>query len=138
MAWNNNWNHVYPRRQYWHKNGYCAEEATVWGLKRATRDVTTVNDPCGRGSWHSRNKATGNGDAVKRIQTRLNVWMAYYRRKGYSMPAALVADGIFGAKSDGATKAVQKRAKLTVDGLVGVNTWTKIRKAPPSSGSTPV
>lgn len=50
------------------------------------------------------------GDDVKTLQTRLN----------------LIADGIFGPITDEAVRAFQKANKLTVDGVVGTNTWAKL------------
>lgn len=43
--------------------------------------------------------------------------------------AGLVVDGIFGAKTRAAVKAYQKAKGLTVDGIVGVNTWGKLLEA---------
>lgn len=41
---------------------------------------------------------------------------------------ALDVDGDFGAKTEYALKAFQKEKKLTVDGVCGINTWTKLLK----------
>lgn len=41
---------------------------------------------------------------------------------------SLAEDGIFGAITEEAVKDFQKRHGLTVDGVVGPSTWTKIRK----------
>lgn len=50
------------------------------------------------------------GDDVKTLQTKLN----------------LIADGIFGPITDEAVRAFQKANNLTVDGIVGTNTWAKL------------
>jgi peptidoglycan hydrolase-like protein with peptidoglycan-binding domain len=52
------------------------------------------------------------GDAVKIAQELLNV-------KGY----ALVSDGIFGSRTDHATRRFQSDRGLMVDGIVGPQTW---------------
>jgi peptidoglycan hydrolase-like protein with peptidoglycan-binding domain len=39
----------------------------------------------------------------------------------------LVADGIFGAKTEAAVKRFQKAFKLTVDGIVGPQTWSALQ-----------
>ena len=50
------------------------------------------------------------GDDVKTLQTKLN----------------LIADGIYGPITDEAVRAFQKANNLTVDGIVGTNTWAKL------------
>ena len=54
--------------------------------------------------------------AVKPLQKYLNV-------NGYSCGTV---DGEFGSKTDSTIKAFQKANKLTVDGIVGQNTWKKL------------
>ena len=56
------------------------------------------------GSW---------GDDVKRIQTRLNC----------------IPDGIFGQITDEAVRQYQRENALTVDGIVGPQTWSKLFSA---------
>jgi peptidoglycan hydrolase-like protein with peptidoglycan-binding domain len=54
-----------------------------------------------------------NGDAVKIAQALLN-------SKGYP----LVSDGIFGPRTDAATRRFQSDNRLAVDGIVGPDTWS--------------
>jgi len=56
------------------------------------------------------------GEAVARLQTALN-------SLGFNCGKV---DGIFGAKTEAAVKAFQKRYGLKVDGIVGYQTWSKI------------
>lgn len=63
------------------------------------------------------------GNDVKELQTLLN-------KNG----SKLIVDGIFGAETQKAVKAYQQKYGLTVDGIVGVNTWGKLLGG--SSGST--
>ncbi|WP_414586664.1 peptidoglycan-binding domain-containing protein [Scytonema sp. PCC 10023] len=58
-------------------------------------------------------RSGSKGDAVKAVQERLNFL-------GYG---PLVADGIFGSKTEAAVKLFQKDKGLTVDGIVGNFTW---------------
>ena len=53
-----------------------------------------------------------NGDSVKE-------WQNYLNSQGWN----LTVDGIFGDKTDAATKEYQTKYGLTVDGIVGKNTW---------------
>jgi peptidoglycan hydrolase-like protein with peptidoglycan-binding domain len=59
------------------------------------------------------------GQAVKTLQTRLNVW-----------GATLTVDGDFGAATLAAVKAFQTQQKLTVDGIVGPQTWSALNQNP--------
>ena len=46
---------------------------------------------------------------------------------GYDLGASKV-DWDFGSKTDAAVRAYQKKKGLTVDGVVGQNTWNKLLK----------
>jgi GH25 family lysozyme M1 (1,4-beta-N-acetylmuramidase) len=59
------------------------------------------------------------GPAVQTLQTRLNVW-----------GATLTVDGDFGALTLAAVKAFQTEQKLTVDGIVGPQTWAALNQNP--------
>ena len=59
------------------------------------------------------------GDAVKTLQTRLNVW-----------GATLTVDGDFGPATLAAVKAFQTQQHLTVDGVVGPQTWAALLAGP--------
>ena len=59
------------------------------------------------------------GPAVTTLQTRLNVW-----------GATLTVDGDFGAATLAAVKAFQTAQKLTVDGIVGPQTWSALNQNP--------
>ena len=65
------------------------------------------------------------GTAVTELQTRLKRW-------GYYTGAV---DGVFGAKTESAVKAFQRRNGLTPDGVVGERTAAAIGIRLPSSGS---
>ena len=59
------------------------------------------------------------GEAVKQAQTLLNA-------KGYHCGTV---DGIFGVKTDAATRTFQKANGLSVDGIIGKNTWAALQAA---------
>ena len=61
-------------------------------------------------------KRGSKGDLVKLVQLMLN-------EKGYSCGTA---DGIFGTKTESAVRSYQKAKGLSVDGIVGNNTYAKL------------
>lgn len=56
------------------------------------------------------------GAEVKTLQAKLNTVCPY----------GLVVDGVFGAKTEAAVKDYQKHNDLSVDGIVGAKTWSKL------------
>ncbi|WP_405110258.1 peptidoglycan-binding protein [Micromonospora sp. NBC_01405] len=63
-------------------------------------------------------RSGGSGDAVRAAQRQLN-------RRGY----VLVVDGVFGPGTDSATRDFQRQNGLTVDGVIGVNSWRTLTGA---------
>lgn len=63
-----------------------------------------------------------SGDEVKKLQKALN-------EVGYSLDV----DGQFGTKTQSAVKSYQQKNGLSVDGIVGVNTWNSLSKLSSSS-----
>lgn len=62
------------------------------------------------------------GDAVVYLQKRINLW-------GAARPA-LALDGDFGQKTEDAVREFQKEHHLSIDGVVGPNTWRELDKNP--------
>ncbi|TCO56917.1 peptidoglycan-binding protein [Actinocrispum wychmicini] len=58
------------------------------------------------------------GPAVRELQTRLNT--------SYPAYSHLVADGDFGPATEQVVREFQRRAGLTVDGIVGPHTWARV------------
>jgi len=56
------------------------------------------------------------GNEVKKLQAKLNTVCPY----------GLVVDGVFGVKTEAAVKDFQKTNDLSVDGIVGAKTWSKL------------
>ena len=63
-------------------------------------------------------KKWSTGESVKLLQTTLNA-------KGYN---AGTADGVFGGNTYNAVVAFQRDCGLSVDGIVGYNTWSELAK----------
>lgn len=66
-----------------------------------------------------------SGDAVMRLQLALIA-------AGFDTGEP---DGIFGAKTEEAVKALQTASALTADGVAGPRTWAVLRSSDPASGS---
>jgi peptidoglycan hydrolase-like protein with peptidoglycan-binding domain len=63
---------------------------------------------------------------VRRLQQMLNVFVGHGEEGSHVVP--LKEDGIFGAKTEQGVKTFQAGdvGTLTVDGIVGPKTWTKL------------
>jgi peptidoglycan hydrolase-like protein with peptidoglycan-binding domain len=62
---------------------------------------------------------------LKHGSTGPNVTTLQYLLRGAGN-GVLAADGAYGTLTETAVRAFQTRAKLSVDGIVGVQTWTKL------------
>jgi len=64
-----------------------------------------------------------SGEDVRKLQKTLN-------SVGYN----LQVDGIFGAKTQSAVRSYQQKNGLSVDGIVGVNTWNSLSNSTKNTG----
>ena len=64
-------------------------------------------------------KVGSRGESVKKWQAWLKAMFSY--------GSSVVADGIFGPKTEAATKEFQRRVAVTADGIVGLNTLNKAK-----------
>ncbi len=68
-------------------------------------------------------RRNARGTVTRELQYRLNVWLLTTPGVGI---APLVPDGIFGALTEAAVRAFQRRMALTVDAVVGPQTWSRL------------
>lgn len=68
-------------------------------------------------------RLNSRGNDVRLIQDRLNFISIYYK----SIPS-IIADGIFGPRTERSVIAFQKLVGLTPDGIVGNQTWNRINE----------
>ena len=107
-------------RQTWYKISYIY--VSVKDLAELTSEGETSSGTLSDGSWGGTALRTGStGSAVEQVQFWLNT-LAQYE----STIPSLAVDGRYGAATASAVRAFQRRYGLTVDGMVGRETWNAI------------
>ena len=107
-------------RQTWYKISYIY--VSVKDLAELTSEGETSSGTLSDGSWGGTALRTGStGSAVEQVQFWLNT-LAQYE----SAIPSLAVDGRYGAATASAVRAFQRRYGLTVDGMVGRETWNAI------------
>ena len=107
-------------RQTWYKISYIY--VSVKDLAELTSEGETSSGTLSDGSWGGTALRTGStGSAVEQVQFWLNT-LAQYE----SALPSLAVDGRYGAATASAVRAFQRRYGLTVDGMVGRETWNAI------------
>ena len=107
-------------RQTWYKISYIY--VSVKDLAELTSEGETSSGTLSDGSWGGTALRTGStGSAVEQMQFWLNT-LAQYE----SALPSLAVDGRYGAATASAVRAFQRRYGLTVDGVVGRETWNAI------------
>ena len=107
-------------RQTWYKISYIY--VSVKDLAELTSEGETSSGTLSDGSWGGTTLRTGStGSAVEQVQFWLNT-LAQYE----SALPPLAVDGSYGAATASAVRAFQRRYGLTVDGVVGRETWNAI------------
>ena len=107
-------------RQTWYKISYIY--VSVKELAELTSEGETSSGTLSDGSWGGTALRIGStGSAVEQVQFWLNT-LAQYE----SALPSLAVDGSYGAATASAVRAFQRRYGLTVDGVVGRETWNAI------------
>ena len=107
-------------RQTWYKISYIY--VSVKDLAELTSEGETSAGSLSDGTWGGRTLRSGSsGSAVEQLQFWLNTISQYVS----SIPSVTV-DGRFGSGTAAAVRAFQRRYGLTVDGVVGENTWNAV------------
>jgi V8-like Glu-specific endopeptidase len=71
-------------------------------------------------------RSGSQGASVRELQYRLNIWIAITPAAGLF---ALAVDSQFGPRTLQAVRAFQQAAGLTVDGMVGPQTWSRLLRS---------
>ena len=107
-------------RQTWYKISYIY--VSVKDLAELTSEGETFNGTLSDGTWGGTVLRTGStGSAVEQLQFWLNT-LAQYDSSIHSV----TVDGVFGSGTAAAVRAFQRKYGLTVDGVVGRDTWTAL------------
>ena len=107
-------------RQTWYKISYIY--VSVKDLAELTSEGETSSGTLSDGSWGGTTLRTGStGSSVEQVQFWLNT-LAQYES---SIPSITV-DGSYGTATANAVRAFQRQYGLTVDGVVGRETWNAI------------
>jgi zinc D-Ala-D-Ala carboxypeptidase len=87
-----------------------------------------ISSYCGYTSSQPTLSEGSSGTAVKQAQCELNWAYAYGSSNNYGNGAngGLTVDGQFGANTLAATRAFQSCAHISVDGVIGPNTWSEL------------
>ena len=107
-------------RQTWYKISYIY--VSVKDLAELTSEGEVSSGTLSDGTWGGTVLRTGStGSSVEQLQFWLNT-LAQYES---SIPS-LTVDGVYGTGTANAVRAFQRKYGLTVDGVVGRNTWTEL------------
>ena len=107
-------------RQTWYKISYIY--VSVKDLAELTSEGEVSSGTLSDGTWGGTVLRIGStGSAVEQLQFWLNTLAQYTS----SIPSVTV-DGVFGSGTAAAVRAFQRKYGLTVDGVVGRDTWTEL------------
>ena len=107
-------------RQAWYKISYIY--VSVKDLAELTSEGEVSSGTLSDGTWGGTVLRTGStGSAVEQLQFWLNT-LAQYES---SIPS-LTVDGVYGTGTANTVRAFQRKYGLTVDGVVGRDTWTEL------------
>ena len=107
-------------RQTWYKISYIY--VSVKDLAELTSEGEVSSGTLSDGTWGGTVLRTGStGSAVEQLQFWLNT-LAQYEP---SIPS-LTVDGVYGTGTANTVRAFQRKYGLTVDGVVGRDTWTEL------------
>lgn len=99
--------------------------ATLNAVKKFQSDNSLVADGIvGRNTWAKINNLNPTGVTLRRGSRGVETY--YLQQKLLSKLYPVSVDGIFGPATEAQVRAFQSENALTVDGIVGRNTWAKV------------
>ena len=109
-------------RSTWYKISYIY--VSVKDLAELTSEGETFSGTLPDGSWNLGSSVLKQGSTGSEVE-QLQFWLSTLAQYESSIPSVTV-DGVYGSGTAAAVRAFQRRYGLTVDGIVGLTTWTEL------------
>ena len=109
-------------RSTWYKISYIY--VSVKDLAELTSEGETFSGTLPDGSWNLGSSVLKQGSTGSEVE-QMQFWLSTLAQYESSIPSVTV-DGVYGSGTAAAVRAFQRRYGLTVDGIVGLTTWTEL------------
>ena len=109
-------------RSTWYKISYIY--VSVKDLAELTSEGETFSGTLSDGSWNFGSSVLKQGSTGSEVE-QMQFWLSTLAQYESSIPSVTV-DGVYGSGTAAAVRAFQRLYGLTVDGIVGLTTWTEL------------
>ena len=109
-------------RSTWYKISYIY--VSVKDLAELTSEGETFTGTLPDGPWNFGSSVLKQGSTGSEVE-QVQFWLSTLAQYESSIPSVTV-DGVYGSGTAAAVRAFQRRYGLTVDGIVGLTTWTEL------------
>ena len=109
-------------RSTWYKISYIY--VSVKDLAELTSEGETFSGTLPDGSWNFGSSVLKQGSTGSEVE-QMQFWLSTLAQYESSIPSVTV-DGVYGSGTAAAVRAFQRLYGLTVDGIVGLTTWTEL------------
>ena len=109
-------------RSTWYKISYIY--VSVKDLAELTSEGETFSGTLPDGSWNLGSSVLKQGSTGSEVE-QMQFWLSTLAQYESSIPSVTV-DGVYGSGTAAAVRAFQRLYGLTVDGIVGLTTWTEL------------
>ena len=109
-------------RSTWYKISYIY--VSVKDLAELTSEGETFSGTLPDGPWNFGSSVLKQGSTGSEVE-QMQFWLSTLAQYESSIPSVKV-DGVYGSGTAAAVRAFQRRYGLTVDGIVGLTTWTEL------------
>ena len=109
-------------RSTWYKISYIY--VSVKDLAELTSEGETFSGTLSDGSWNFGSSVLKQGSTGSEVE-QMQFWLSTLAQYESRIPSVTV-DGVYGSGTAAAVRAFQRLYGLTVDGIVGLTTWTEL------------